>query len=96
MENGLRRDHFHGTRVVSSDGCQIKHLSADCDIDVVRVVLERVAVQLRSVEDVLRGTDDGRDEDDDEDDEGDDPTFGGFIDDEAVESDEDEDEDESE
>ena len=68
MENGLRRDHFHGTRVVSSDGCQIKHLSADRDIDVVRVVLERVAIQLRSVEDVLRGTDDGRDEDDDEDD----------------------------
>ena len=31
-----------------------------------------------------------------EDDEGDDPTFGGFVDDEAVESDEDEDEDESE
>ncbi|KAM5531510.1 hypothetical protein V8D89_014835 [Ganoderma adspersum] len=42
------------------------------------------------------GSDEDEDEDDDEDEEGDDPTFGVFIDDEAVESDEDEDEDESE
>ncbi len=40
--------------------------------------------------------DEDEDEDDDEDEEGDDPTLGGFIDDEAVETDEDEDEDESE